>query len=358
MNARTDKAARSGAIDSGSADTGSISSGSINSGPINSEAATTRLSRLLTMVPWLMNRQGIDIEEAARTLGVSRAQIEADLELLFVCGTPGHMPDDLIEAEWEQGRVYIRNADAIAKPLRFTRDEALALTVGLRTLLDVPGLQERDAVDRALAKLSEATGESGAARVHVSLERDGEQVLSTLQDAVRRAHRVHLRYLAPARDEVTERDVDPLRLFTSDGHWYLEGWCRRAEGMRTFRLDRIESVELLDVQAEIPQDAQRTDLSRGFFAPSPDAPQVRLRVQRAAFWIIDYYPCFDVERSDDGEHADVSLVLGDGRWLRRLLLQLGRDAQVLAPAAVRAQVADEARRALDAYAEMLEGTVP
>ena len=78
MNARTDKAARSGAIDSGSADTGSISSGSINSGPINSEAATTRLSRLLTMVPWLMNRQGIDIEEAARTLGVSRAQIEAD----------------------------------------------------------------------------------------------------------------------------------------------------------------------------------------------------------------------------------------------------------------------------------------
>ena len=219
----------------------------------------------------------------------------------------------------------------------------------------MPGLQERDAVDRALAKLSEATGESGAARVHVSLERDGEQVLSTLQDAVRRAHRVHLRYLAPARDEVTERDVDPLRLFTSDGHWYLEGWCRRAEGMRTFRLDRIESVELLDVRAEIPQDAQRTDLSRGFFAPSPDAPQVRLRVQQAAFWIIDYYPCFDVERSDDGEHADVSLVLGDGRWLRRLLLQLGRDAQVLAPAAVRAQVADEARRALDAYAEMLGG---
>ena len=142
MNARTDKAARSGAIDSGSADTGSISSGSINSGPINSEAATTRLSRLLTMVPWLMNRQGIDIEEAARTLGVSRAQIEADLELLFVCGTPGHMPDDLIEAEWEQGRVYIRNADAIAKPLRFTRDEALALTIGLRTLLDAPGLQD------------------------------------------------------------------------------------------------------------------------------------------------------------------------------------------------------------------------
>lgn len=327
-------------------------------GPINSEAATTRLARLLTMVPWLMNRQGIDIEQAARTLGVSRRQIEADLELLFVCGTPGHMPDDLIEAEWEHGHVFIRNADAIAKPLRFTRDEALALTVGLRALLDVPGLQERDAVDRALVKLAEATGESAApaARVQVSLERDGEQVLSTLQDAVRRARRVHLRYLVPARDEMTERDVDPLRLFTAEGHWYLEGWCRRADDMRTFRLDRIEAVDVLDEPAVVPESAARIDLSRGFFAPNPDAPHVRLRVRRPAFWIIDYYPCFDVERSD--EHADVSLVLGDGRWLRRLLLQLGADAQVLSPSSVRQDVADEARRALDAYAAIEGGTSP
>ena len=47
--------------------------------PISGEAATTRLARLLTMVPWLMGRQGIDIEQAARTLGVSRKQIEAAL---------------------------------------------------------------------------------------------------------------------------------------------------------------------------------------------------------------------------------------------------------------------------------------
>jgi len=64
------------------------------SGPAT-ESATSRLSRLLTMVPWLLNRQGIEIEEAAREFGVSPEQMEADLELLFVCGTPGHMPDDL-----------------------------------------------------------------------------------------------------------------------------------------------------------------------------------------------------------------------------------------------------------------------
>ena len=42
------------------------------SGPAT-ESATSRLSRLLTMVPWLLNRQGIEIEEAAREFGVSPA---------------------------------------------------------------------------------------------------------------------------------------------------------------------------------------------------------------------------------------------------------------------------------------------
>ena len=71
------------------------------------ESATARLSRLLTMVPWLLARQGVDVDVAAAQFGVSREQLESDLALLFVCGTPGHLPDDLIEAQWEDGRVYV-----------------------------------------------------------------------------------------------------------------------------------------------------------------------------------------------------------------------------------------------------------
>lgn len=317
--------------------------------PIAGEAATTRLARLLTMVPWLMGRQGIDIEQAARTLGVSRKQIEADLALLFVCGTPGHMPDDLIEAEWEEGYVYVRNADTIAKPLRFTRDEALALTVGLRTLLDVPGLTERDAVDRALAKLVDATGESGdpSDRVRVNFERDGDEVVRQLREALDATRRVHLRYLVASRDEMTERDVDPMRLLNTEGHWYLEGWCHRAHDVRMFRLDRIEHVDVLDAAADVPSEATATDLSRGFFAPSDSEPSARLRLEPAAHWVAEYYPCHDVERT--GDHLDITLYTGDGRWLRRLLLQLGDAAHVVRPGTLADDVAAEARRALEAY---------
>jgi proteasome accessory factor C len=81
-------------------------------------SATERLSRLLAMVPYLVSRQGIPLAEAAQEIGISEATLIKDLELLFVCGTPGHMPDDLIDAEWDDGHVYLRNADTIARPLR------------------------------------------------------------------------------------------------------------------------------------------------------------------------------------------------------------------------------------------------
>ena len=94
------------------------------------ETATARLARLLTMVPWLVNRQGIDVQQAADDLGVSVEQLEADLNLLFLCGY-GQMPDELIEADSEGGKVFVGNADTIARPLRLGVDEAVTLMVGL-----------------------------------------------------------------------------------------------------------------------------------------------------------------------------------------------------------------------------------
>ena len=89
------------------------------------ETATNRLTRLLTMVPWLVNRQGIELEDAAAGLGVSVDQLESDLNLLFLCGY-GQMPDELIEADWEGGRVFVGNADTISRPLRLGVDDVQA----------------------------------------------------------------------------------------------------------------------------------------------------------------------------------------------------------------------------------------
>jgi proteasome accessory factor C len=313
-----------------------------------SASATERLSRLLAMVSYLAGRQGIPLAAAASEFGITEKQLVKDLELLFVCGTPGHMPDDLIEAEWADGHVYLNNVGAIARPLRLGVDEALALLVGLRALADVPGLHDRDALERARAKLEAAAGDSAAASEQVAVEvarRPGP--LADVRDALARDRRVHLTYFVPTRDETTERDVDPVRLIMVDGRWYLEGWCYRAEEVRLFRLDRIEELTVLDVATE-PREVPPRDLREGLFRPSPEDTVVTLELAPGARWIVDYYPVESVEELPD-EQLLVRLRAADDRWLRNLVLRLGGDARVLDPPALAQAVRERAEVALEAY---------
>jgi proteasome accessory factor C len=314
--------------------------------------ASERLARLLALVPYLLNRQGIPLAEAARDVGISEAQLEKDLELLFVCGLPGHMPDDLIEAEWETGRVYVGNADTIARPLRLGVDEVLALLVGLRMLAALPGLHDRAALDRVIAKLhSAAGGAAGSTGDHVAVEVDAaaeEAVLAACRRALGEGRRLHLRYYVPGRDETTERDVDPTRLSIVDGRTYLEGWCHRAEAMRLFRLDRIDAVEVLDVAAEVPPEAEPLDLDHGLFRPGPDDVVATVDLTPAARWVPDYYPCEEVVELPDGG-LRIMLRTPDPMWLCRLALRLGPAARVVDPPEVVQTVRDEAAAALAAY---------
>jgi proteasome accessory factor C len=313
--------------------------------------STDRLPRLLALVPYLLAHQGERLADVAAEFGVSEAQLRADLDLLWVCGLPGHGPGDLIDVSYEGDRVTLSNADTIARPLRLTTDEALALIVALRALADVPGLQERAALDSALAKLEAATGEAGAAaeRVSIVLETQ-ERALAVARAALDQHRRVHLVYHVPARDETTERDVDPMRVLLVEGRAYLEGWCRRADGVRLFRLDRVVDIAVLDEPADVPAAAVPRDLSEGLFQPSAADETVTLEVAPSARWVVDYYPC---ERVDElpGGGCLAAIRTPDPGWVRRLALRLGDACRVVAPAALAEQVRADARAALAAYAD-------
>lgn len=316
--------------------------------------ATDQLPRLLSLVPYLLTRPGAKISDVAKTFGVSEDQLSRDLELIYMCGLPGYFPGDLIEVDiTASGRITVSNADTIARPLRLSRDEALALIVGLRMLADLPGLQEREAVDSALAKLEDAAEEAAVASSAVAVEIDppnrSPDTLAIVDRALRERRRLHLTYYVPARDETTERDVDPMRVSVVAGRSYLEGWCRSAEAVRLFRLDRITSVQLLDVEAQPPADAQPRDLDAGLFQPGPDDVAVELVVGPAGRWVPEYYPCESVEELAGGDLL-IRLRTPDTRWVRRLALRLGPSGRVAAPPDLAAAVAADAAAALAMYA--------
>lgn len=310
---------------------------------------SSQLSRLLALLPYLRSHPGARLADVAAEFGVPEQRLRSELNLLWVCGLPGHGPGDLIDFSFEGDTVTLVEPAGVERPLRLTVDEALALVVALRALAQTPGLTARDALDRALAKVERAAGDAaqGAGRVAVTVESE-ERVQPVVEQALREGRRLHLSYLVPSRDEVTERDVDPVRLLFVDGRAYLEAWCRRAEGVRTFRLDRVVGVQVLDVPAEPPADLELVDVEQGLFTPSPEALLVTLALRPEAAWVAEYYPCERVDRQQDGGLV-VSLRVADAGWARRLVLRLGASGRVLAPPEVAEQVRSQAALALAAY---------
>jgi proteasome accessory factor C len=312
-----------------------------------SRTAADRLGRLLNLVPYLLARPGIAIAEAAADLEVSERQLREDLELLWVCGLPGYGPGDLIDLAFDGDRVTVTYDAGIDRPLRLTPDEALALVVALRLLAETPGTADRDAVQRALVKIEAAAGDFAEAPVAVRLPANDDQ-LATLRAAVERRRALRLTYYTATRDETTVRVVDPMRMLVVGGRAYLEAWCRRAEAVRMFRVDRIDGLVELDEPAAPPPQARPADVRDGVFSATPDLPRITLRVGRSGRWITEYYPCDEV-REESPDAWLVTLRASDMDWARRLVLGLGPSVGVVAPAELARDVASSAAEALAAY---------
>ncbi|MGH3329172.1 MAG: helix-turn-helix transcriptional regulator [Streptomycetales bacterium] len=312
-------------------------------------AAVERLGRLLSLVPYLLARPGARVSDVARTFGVSEDQLVRDLQLVWMCGLPGYLPCDLIDVNIEGGEIDLSNADTIARPLRLGVDEALALLVGLRALAEIPGLHDRDALRRTIAKLERAAGDAAALSGHVAIEFETkESVLTAVRVGLDRGRRLHLDYYVPVRDERTERTVDPMRVVFADGRSYLEAWCHRAEGVRLFRLDRVLAVTILDEPAHVPREAAPLDLDAGLFRPSPDDLLVTLEVAPPGRWVAEYYPYESAEEIDGGG-LRLRLRTPDPAWARRLALRLGPSGRVVDPPALVESIREAATRALAAY---------
>ena len=292
--------------------------------------------------------------EVARAFGISEDELISDLNVLPMCGT-SFRGGDLLEIDTDGERIWWRNADALgsdtAQPLRLAADEATALLVAARAVATLPGLRgsDRDALQRATAKLETAAGESAGAssRLSVTFESEGG-VFADVDRAIAERRRLWLRYYSPARDELTEREVDPIRLFAV-GHTYVEAWCRLSEARRTFRLDRVAEIKLLDERSDPPPIEPR-DLSAGLVQPAAEDPEVVIEVGPGGRWVAEYYPYDSAEELPDGG-LRITLRTPDPASLRRLGLRLGRDGRITAPAELADSARDAARRALAAYGE-------
>ncbi len=319
------------------------------------ERTPERLVRLLGLVAYLDQKSGVPVDEVARHFGVTPAQVLRDIDTLWVTGTPGYFPDDLIDFDADSldaGMVRITQVRGLARPLRLGTREAVALVAALRALAESVG-PDLDPGDGAVLRstidaLSAATG-SAAATMDVRLTVDGAPgVLAAARTALREGRRMHLRYV-DAADRTSERDVDPWQLVTGDERSYLAAWCHSAGGERLFRLDRILAAEVLDAPV-----STRAAGGEAVFRPAKDDPLVTLTLSGRARWAAEQIPVEDVVELADGGFA-LTLRVTSPAWLRQLLVRLAPWVRSVDPADAALDAADAARRALAAYPEPAGG---
>lgn len=301
------------------------------------EPAGSRVSRLLALVPWLLAHSGVTIEDAAAHFGVSVEQMEADLATATFCG-PGQFGGELIDIDYFDGEIAVIDAQVLDRPLRLTADEATSLILGLRMLVDLPGVGDPGMVASALTKLEQAIEQPVPASVAVVAA--DASVRSAVDAALDTSGALEIRYAAATGDEITDRTIWPQRVVVVDARASVVAFDERSGATRTFRLDRIVNAH------------QLAPKSRPTPAPAPPVADATLPVTvllaPPARWLAESLDAHDIEETDGGALRVVVDVL-DLRWLARLVLGEGGDVVVEGPAQAVAAVHGAAEAALRGY---------
>ncbi len=314
-----------------------------------SAPALARLERILLVVPWLLEHPGAEVGEVTARFGMTGTELADDLDVLGYCGLPGYGGGDLVETSIVGDRVTVRLADFFRRPVRLSVREGLALLLAGRALADLEGLDESEALRRAVRRLETSLG--AAPGLAIAVDAPGTELLPALRGAVADRRVVALRYRGSS-GQTSDREVEPWALVGAGGAWYLQGWCRQARGPRDFRLDRVVRAEVTAADAG-PHPAERP--SPPVYVPAPGDAEVVLDLDPPAWWLPERLVVDAVEDLPPvaGRPAAVRRVRLRTRslgWLAAQVLSLAPSVRVVGPAELADRVAALAEQVLARHA--------
>jgi predicted DNA-binding transcriptional regulator YafY len=306
-----------------------------------------RVARFYRVATYLATHpDGVTPDELARFLGMSRRTAYRDLRAL---------EDELGIPVWAEGGRWGLEREALLPAFRLSQGEAMAVFLAARLMA-----KYADAYDPELAaafqKLGEALPEVLGQHVHRTLDvmagrppdPEGTRRLRALTQAWAERRVVELTYdvstYDPARAERTARVRPYLIEPSTETHaLYLIGWDETKDAIRTFKLERIRRLTVTPETFAAPPDGvieEALERAWGIIADQGEvevelrfAPAVASRVAETT-----WHPTQKVRRDADGSLAWRATVSGTIE-IRSWILSWGPDVEVVAPAALRAEVA-------------------
>jgi len=287
---------------------------------VSSPRTAERLTRILSMLPWVIANPGTTVDEVCARFGYERGDLLKDLNLVFVCGLPGYGPGDLMDAFVDEDEVVVDMADYFARPVRLTAAEALMLLAAGLAVMSSGAAP--DALASAVAKLQRVVlPDEGTVEVDLAAEPES---LALFRRAATGGEVVAITYTAIGSGETTEREIEPWAVSATLGNWYVTGHCRLAGAERVFRVDRIRDARSTGERFTPPEVPPSPEIR---YTPGVDDITVRLELSPGAAWVADYYPVSVVAEDDGRKTVDFSS--GDAAMPARLVLRLGASATIV-----------------------------
>ena len=314
---------------------------------------TGRINRILFILSYVSQNQGITVEALAQKVTMRPKALLKELEFISLIGKPPFKPDDYVDIYVEEDRVFIEFDQSLNRPLRFTRSEAVSLLVSLELLdpeLDPQGIKSLQAkIEDAISKSVDVIGPLQELVVLEKTALPVSEHFRQIKEAVESHIKLEIEYFSITSNRKSRRVIRPFHLMNRLGAWYVTGFCEKRKDLRTFRFERILSVKRLDSGFALPEDFD-LDKYRSDFGEPKGEQTVEIHFDReVAPWIRERWG--DATRDSKDGGTILTLQSSGLEFPSRLVLSYAPHAKPLRPKDLIEKVREDAREIIRAQGE-------
>lgn len=300
------------------------------------DTAAIRALRTMDLIPYILENPGVSIRSLSERFSVTEKQIESDLQLVFMCGLPGYTPYELIDIVFEDGIVSVIDPQVLDKPRRFTKSELIVIALGLEILLDI----SRSNLERyqKLKALSEKITKLGSSNSVTFTHSENSSIFTeVIADAISKRKNIQITYSSLVKDQITDREIAPQRLYFMNGNLYLSAYDLSKKSDRIFKVDLIKQCEITgtannEAEGEIV-----------------DAIRVVLRVNKSHRNFIERNSSIISTVVEKKDFFDVNIDINNIEWLKRSILSNAPGISVVTPTSLANEIRQSATSLLALY---------
>jgi len=291
-----------------------------------SESALDRVARALDLIPFIRQNPGLSVVQIAQRFNTTPTQISKDLSLLHMCGLPGYSHLELLDIDYEDPNyISVTEAQVLDQPRSLTQMEALTLMLGLNLLAELSSAsEEREVIFGLQQKLKTIYGESLSRSISTTEAIIESPLASEILSAITQGQFLTLTYNAATSDAITVREVYPISIQYLHGVGYLKALSVAQGEDRTFRLDRIVSIDKGRIEPNFSTNFNLSDFNNS-------DETVEIQMGHDGLFFTERHSAIVTSFQEFDGGLRISLSVSAGEWIIRTLISWPTKIMIIRP---------------------------